>query len=51
MMDFTGKAKWDAWKSREGLSQEEAKEKYVQAFKDILAKNDSSEAQDILKQV
>ncbi|UZJ56225.1 hypothetical protein CBS101457_005545 [Exobasidium rhododendri] len=38
MMDFTGKAKWDAWKKNEGLSQEEAKQKYVDALLAIFAK-------------
>lgn len=29
MFDLTGKAKWDAWNSLRGLSQEESKSKYV----------------------
>ncbi|KAK0174622.1 hypothetical protein PV327_010378 [Microctonus hyperodae] len=29
MLDFKGKAKWDAWDGKKGLSQDEAKEKYV----------------------
>ena len=29
MMDFKGKAKWDAWKSREGMSKEDAMTAYV----------------------
>jgi len=28
-MDFKGKAKWDAWNSRKGTSQDAAKEEYV----------------------
>lgn len=28
--DFKGRAKWDAWKSREGLSREEAMRQYVE---------------------
>ena len=27
--DFKGRAKWDAWKQREGLSREEAMRQYV----------------------
>ena len=27
--DFKGRAKWDAWKQREGLSREEAMRRYV----------------------
>lgn len=37
--DFTGKAKWDAWKKNEGLSQEEAKQKYVETLLAIFEKN------------
>ena len=29
MLDFKGKAKWDAWSSKKGLSQDEAKQAYV----------------------
>ena len=29
MMDFKGKAKWDAWKAREGTSREDAMTAYV----------------------
>jgi acyl-CoA-binding protein/ubiquitin len=29
MFDLTGKAKWDAWNSLRGLSQEESKSKYI----------------------
>jgi diazepam-binding inhibitor (GABA receptor modulating acyl-CoA-binding protein) len=29
MMDFKGKAKWDAWDSKKGMSQEDAKQAYV----------------------
>ena len=28
--DFKGRAKWDAWKQREGLSREEAMRQYVE---------------------
>mmetsp|Transcript_83521 Transcript_83521/g.145182 ORF Transcript_83521/g.145182 Transcript_83521/m.145182 type:complete len:103 (+) Transcript_83521:84-392(+) len=28
MLDFTGKAKWDAWQSRKGMGKEEAMKKY-----------------------
>jgi len=27
--DFKGRAKWDAWKQREGLSREEAMRQYI----------------------
>ena len=29
MMDFKGKAKWDAWKAKEGMSSDDAKAAYV----------------------
>ncbi|KAF3934927.1 Triakontatetraneuropeptide [Dactylella cylindrospora] len=36
--DFKGKAKWDAWKSEEGKSQEEAEAEYIK-FVDELKPN------------
>jgi acyl-CoA-binding protein len=30
MMDFVGKAKWDAWKKLEGTSKEDAKRSYIE---------------------
>merc|ERR1712154_91299 len=30
MMDFKGKAKWDAWNGKKGLGQDEAKQKYIE---------------------
>ncbi|KAM0791886.1 hypothetical protein ACM66B_004141 [Microbotryomycetes sp. NB124-2] len=44
MMDFTGKAKWDAWKKNEGLSSDEAKSKYVEEFIATLDKVDHEES-------
>ena len=29
MLDFTGKAKWNAWNSKKGLSQEDAEKAYI----------------------
>ncbi|XP_012261807.1 acyl-CoA-binding protein-like [Athalia rosae] len=29
MLDFRGKAKWDAWNGKKGISQDDAKEKYI----------------------
>ncbi|PWN41252.1 acyl-CoA-binding protein [Ceraceosorus guamensis] len=43
MMDFTGKAKWDAWKSREGLSADEAKKEYVDHLLSLLDKHSDNE--------
>lgn len=35
MLDLKGKAKWNTWNEKKGMSQDEAKEKYV-AFVDLL---------------
>ncbi|XP_017775578.1 PREDICTED: acyl-CoA-binding protein homolog [Nicrophorus vespilloides] len=29
MLDLKGKAKWDSWSSKKGMSSDEAKEKYI----------------------
>ena len=34
MMDFKGKAKWDAWKAKEGMSNDDAKAAYAQKVTD-----------------
>merc|ERR1739847_207836 len=39
MLDFKGKAKWDSWKSKEGISQDEAKEKYIAYSKEMVEKH------------
>ncbi|KAK0141728.1 Acyl-CoA-binding protein [Merluccius polli] len=31
ILDFVGRKKWDAWKSREGLTKQEAMESYIKA--------------------
>jgi len=36
MLDFTGKAKWDAWDSVKGTSKEDAYEKYVARLIELL---------------
>ena len=30
MLDFKGKAKWDAWNAKKGVSQEEAQQQYIE---------------------
>ncbi|KAK1231702.1 acyl-CoA-binding protein (ACBP)/diazepam binding inhibitor (DBI)/endozepine (EP) [Marasmius sp. AFHP31] len=44
LMDFTGKAKWDAWDSVKGTSQDEAQQKYVEKLIEILQKADNEDA-------
>jgi diazepam-binding inhibitor (GABA receptor modulating acyl-CoA-binding protein) len=34
-----GKAKWDAWNGKKGMSQEEAKQKYIEYAKQMLEKH------------
>mmetsp|Transcript_8620 Transcript_8620/g.12723 ORF Transcript_8620/g.12723 Transcript_8620/m.12723 type:complete len:89 (-) Transcript_8620:46-312(-) len=29
MLDFTGKAKWDAWNGKKGVAQDQAKQDYI----------------------
>lgn len=36
MFDIKGKFKWEAWKSKEGLSKEAAKQKYVDLVNNLL---------------
>jgi hypothetical protein len=34
-----GKAKWDAWNGKKGMSQDEAKQKYIEYAKQMLEKH------------
>ncbi|XP_049778889.1 acyl-CoA-binding protein homolog [Schistocerca cancellata] len=36
MLDLKGKAKWEAWSGKKGMSQDEAKEKYIAYVRDTL---------------
>merc|ERR1719461_523050 len=38
MFDIVGKAKWDAWESMKGKSQDDAKQEYVKFVNELLAK-------------
>ncbi|KAE9399790.1 acyl-CoA-binding protein [Gymnopus androsaceus JB14] len=44
MLDFTGKAKWDAWKEVEGMSQEDAQIAYVKKLLEVLREAGTDEA-------
>ena len=35
MLDFKGKAKWDAWKGKEGMSTDDAKQAYVDLIAEL----------------
>ncbi|TCD71990.1 hypothetical protein EIP91_000122 [Steccherinum ochraceum] len=51
MLDFTGKAKWDAWKSVEGVTKEEAWAKYVEKLVEILKAADTEESKGFVAQI
>ncbi|XP_041961612.1 acyl-CoA-binding protein-like isoform X3 [Alosa sapidissima] len=38
MLDMKGKAKWDSWNSRKGMSKEDAMTAYIALAKEIIAK-------------
>lgn len=38
MLDFKGKAKWDAWKHKEGTDSEKAKQDYVNKANELIGK-------------
>ncbi|KAM7250733.1 hypothetical protein ACFE04_022616 [Oxalis oulophora] len=40
MLDFKGKAKWDAWKNLEGKSKDEARADYITKVKQLLEEGD-----------
>ncbi|XP_020617202.1 acyl-CoA-binding protein-like [Orbicella faveolata] len=35
MLDFTGKAKWDAWNSKKGMTKEAAEEAYIKKVEEL----------------
>ncbi|KAM0726234.1 putative acyl-CoA-binding protein [Formica fusca] len=37
MLDFKGKAKWDAWNNKKSLGQETAKEHYIAKVESLIA--------------
>ncbi|XP_056389980.1 acyl-CoA-binding protein [Hyla sarda] len=37
-MDFKGKAKWDAWSAKKGVSQEDARVQYIKVVEDLKSK-------------
>ena len=38
MLDFKGKAKWDSWELKKGMSSDAAKEAYVVKAEELVAK-------------
>ncbi|KAH9030559.1 acyl-CoA-binding protein [Lactarius hengduanensis] len=51
MLDFTGKAKWDAWNERKGVSTEEAYRKYVEKLIAILQAAGTDDAKESIAQI
>ncbi|KAJ6782336.1 hypothetical protein PWT90_05821 [Aphanocladium album] len=39
MMDFTGKAKWNAWNEVKGLSREDAARQYIELANDLIVRD------------
>merc|ERR1712123_361711 len=39
MLDLKGKAKWDAWNTKKGTSQDEAKQKYIELANQLKEKH------------
>ena len=48
MLDFKGKAKWDAWNSIKVTTSEEARAKYIKLVKSILLKVAKPPEEDLL---
>jgi len=42
MMDFKGKAKWDAWNAKKGVSQDDAKAQYIELANKMAEKHGTS---------
>ncbi|XP_040190550.1 acyl-CoA-binding protein isoform X8 [Rana temporaria] len=38
MLDFKGKAKWDAWETKKGISQEDARAQYIKFVEELKEK-------------
>jgi len=51
LMDFVGKAKWDAWKKVEGKSKEDAQKAYVDKLLEILKGADNEEAKKYVAEI
>ncbi|KAI0822520.1 Acbp from Moniliophthora Perniciosa [Trametes gibbosa] len=51
MLDFVGKAKWDAWKSVEGTSKETAYTNYVNKLVEILKRADTEESKKFIAEI
>ncbi|KAJ1307367.1 hypothetical protein OPQ81_001472 [Rhizoctonia solani] len=51
VLDFTGKAKWDAWNSVKGTTKEDAWAKYVELLVQVLQDSDSEESKKWIQEI
>ncbi|KAF9065088.1 acyl-CoA-binding protein [Rhodocollybia butyracea] len=51
MLDFVGKAKWDAWNEIKGMKKEEAQKAYVVRLKEVLEKVNSDETKAYIAEI
>jgi len=51
LLDFVGKAKWDAWKSVEGTSKEDAQKLYVEKLLKILESTADDESKKYIDEI
>jgi len=51
LLDFTGKAKWDAWNSVKGVSKEEAYAKYVEKLLEVLNRAGTDESKQQIAEI
>ncbi|KAL5485784.1 ACB1 [Sanghuangporus weigelae] len=51
LLDFTGKAKWDAWSEVKGTSKEDAQKLYVEKLLEILEKAPKEFAEEYIKTI
>ncbi|VDC06850.1 unnamed protein product [Peniophora sp. CBMAI 1063] len=51
MLDFVGKAKWDAWKKLEGTSKETAQEEYVKKLIEVLEAAGNEESKKYIAEI
>jgi len=51
LLDFSGKAKWDAWKGVEGTAKEVAQQKYVEKLLEVLKSSATDESAAYAKEI
>ncbi|KAI0264355.1 acyl-CoA-binding protein [Gloeopeniophorella convolvens] len=51
LLDFTGKAKWDAWSKVKGTTQEEAYAKYVEKLLAVLTAAGTDDAKQYIEEI